>query len=292
MRVLHRGLHRAPVLDQVERRVAAPGHPVPDDRPRPAVVDPVAPQLAEQPVDAVPRHQLQPPGDEPALVPAPLDPDLARPHQQVPDDDRRIVVVDVQRQRGGVDLPVVLQDVLVQEFQAQPLIIGIVAEFPLAGRGDRRVDEHQRVLARDQVREGLAHRLRVAGGIGRRPGKGGANCESSLKRWVRKSHRSPAAGVGTVAPCPPRGPPDFRRLRPDPWTSPCDTRVGSARGISACARRGPPPGRGRRCGAVPAGRSEPGRSAARRSARRGSRRPRCAVPEVARTGRRQGRPWR
>ncbi|MFI0483642.1 hypothetical protein [Actinomadura sp. 9N215] len=156
MRVPCRDLHERPVFDRVERRVAPGGHPVADDGARPPVVHPAPPQFPENPVDSVLRHHFQPPRDKAPFGLPPLD--VAGPHEQVPNDDRRIVVVDVQREDGRVHLPVIRQHVLVQEFEAEPLVAGIVVELPLPGRGDRRVDEHQHVLARDQLRERLAHR--------------------------------------------------------------------------------------------------------------------------------------
>ncbi len=147
------GLQPGAVLDGVERGVGPGGDPVPDDRAGAPVVDPGSPQGADQPVDARRREQGEPARDQPALGGALSAGGLAGALQQAPDDQGRVVVVDVERQRGRVQVAVVAEDVGVQEVQREALLAGLGVELALAGGGDRRVDEEQDVVGCDEVAE-------------------------------------------------------------------------------------------------------------------------------------------
>ncbi|MEV5325908.1 hypothetical protein AB0K67_17305 [Nonomuraea sp. NPDC052634] len=167
-----RGLDPRPVLHRVEGQVGPRGQPVADDRAGAPVVDAGPPQLAEEPVRAGRAHPAQPPEDQPRLARV----HAALASQQPGDDEGRVVVVDVEGERGGVQAGIVGVDVVVQEAQGEALPPGVAVELALAGRGDRGVGEEQHVLALDQIGVGLHGSPDV---VSDWPGNGGANCERS-----------------------------------------------------------------------------------------------------------------
>jgi hypothetical protein len=111
------------------------------------------------------------------------------------------VVVDVQGEGGRVEVAVVAEHVRVQEVEGEPLLLRTGVELALAGGCDRGIDEEQHVLGRDEVTLSL-HQAPwspspAAPGAGRGMGARAAN--HCFIGTFRKSHRSPAAGLPTVA---------------------------------------------------------------------------------------------
>ncbi|GAA0913049.1 hypothetical protein GCM10009549_25850 [Streptomyces thermoalcalitolerans] len=204
MRVPQRLLEAVAVLDGVEGRIGPRGQPIAQQGTGAAVVHPGAAQRAEEPVDALRGQQGQPRGDQTALAPALLRGGVGGSLQQPTDDQDGVVVVDVEREDTRVEVAVVAQHVGVQEVEGEPLGVLVGVELALAGRGDRRVDEEQHVVDRDQIPERL-HVPRVprpftspAAPAGAGRGMGARTAKQCFRGMVRKSHRSPAAGTGTV----------------------------------------------------------------------------------------------
>ncbi|MEY9988671.1 hypothetical protein ABIE67_000703 [Streptomyces sp. V4I8] len=216
MRVAQRLLQTAAVLDRVEGRVGPGGQPVAQQGAGAAVVHPGTAQRPEESVDALGWQQGQPPGDQTPFAAALLHGGLAGRLQQPADDQRGVVVVDVESEHTRVEVAVVAQHVRVQKVQGEPLSTGVGVELALPGRGDRGIDEQQHVIGRDQIPERLHAPPPRQPPAGSRPGNGGTSCESLLHRQVPEVAPESRGRRADVSTAPITDSTGFRRRRPRP----------------------------------------------------------------------------